>query len=101
MGGAGAGGTADAFVHTLLVSSKSLSASHLNKAQSGVLDGTGSGLPTLLDVQPRIKAQSLMRLSSDCPVVLCFSTFGVSFPFSFGSSDIAPLLIDASCMAPW
>lgn len=64
--------TVDAFVHACLVSSKSLSTSHLNKAQSGVLDGTVSGFPHFWDVQPLIKEQSLTRLSSDCPVVLCF-----------------------------
>lgn len=31
------------------LSSKSLPTSHLNKAQSGILDGTGSGLPTLVE----------------------------------------------------
>lgn len=47
--GAGTGGTGDVLVDTLLVSSKSLPISHLNKAQSGVLDGSGSGLPALLE----------------------------------------------------
>lgn len=49
MGGAETCGTADALVDPLLVSPKSLSTSHLTKAESWALDCTGSGLPTLLE----------------------------------------------------
>lgn len=61
--------------------------------------------PHCWNVQPLIKDQSLRRLSSDC-LWSCASPLSVacvSFPLALAghSSDIAPLLIDASCMAPW
>lgn len=61
--------------------------------------------PHCWNVQPLIKDQSLRRLSSDClwSYASPLSVACVSFPVVLAghSSDIAPLLIDASCMAPW
>lgn len=106
-GGAGTGGTADASVNTLLVSSvpNPCLPPILTKLSLEFLMALAVAFPHWWNVQPLIKDQSLMTLSSDCSVILCFpiSAACVSLPFSSVRSQLcySSSLIDASCLAPW